>query len=87
MMQENFEIYCWKGRNCPSKKVFYPIQRLSICSALAAAEHGDARRALDLLRVAGEVAERRVQKRLLKNMCVKPRSTLNITELLKPSTT
>lgn len=31
---------------------------LSISSALAAAEHGDARRALDLLRVAGEVAER-----------------------------
>jgi archaeal cell division control protein 6 len=31
---------------------------LGICSALAAAEHGDARRALDLLRVAGEVAER-----------------------------
>ena len=35
---------------------------LSICSALAAAEHGDARRALDLLRVAGEVAERRGAK-------------------------
>jgi cell division control protein 6 len=35
---------------------------LSICSALAAAEHGDARRALDLLRVAGEVAEREVSK-------------------------
>ena len=31
---------------------------LSVCSALAAAEHGDARRALDFLRVAGEVAER-----------------------------
>jgi cell division control protein 6 len=31
---------------------------LNICSALAAAEHGDARRALDLLRVSGEVAER-----------------------------
>lgn len=35
---------------------------LSICSALAAAEHGDARRALDLLRVAGEVAERHDSK-------------------------
>jgi cell division control protein 6 len=35
---------------------------LSICSALAAAEHGDARRALDLLRVAGEVAERQEAK-------------------------
>jgi cell division control protein 6 len=31
---------------------------LSLCAALAAAEHGDARRALDLLRVAGEVGER-----------------------------
>lgn len=32
---------------------------LSLCAALAAAEHGDARRALDLLRVAGEIAERK----------------------------
>jgi len=32
---------------------------LSLCAALAAAEHGDARRALDLLRVAGEVAGRK----------------------------
>lgn len=31
---------------------------LGLCAALAAAEHGDARRALDLLRVAGEMAER-----------------------------
>ncbi|KPV61537.1 MAG: ORC1-type DNA replication protein [Candidatus Bathyarchaeota archaeon BA1] len=31
---------------------------LGLCAALAAAEHGDARRALDLLRVAGELAER-----------------------------
>jgi len=35
---------------------------LSVCSALAAAEHGDARRALDLLRVAGEIAERQGKK-------------------------
>lgn len=31
---------------------------LGKCAALAAQEHGDARRALDLLRVAGEIAER-----------------------------
>jgi cell division control protein 6 len=31
---------------------------LNLCAALAASEHGDARRALDLLRVAGELAER-----------------------------
>lgn len=31
---------------------------ISLCSAHAAREHGDARRALDLLRVAGELAER-----------------------------
>jgi len=32
---------------------------LGLCAAMAAAEHGDARRALDLLRVAGEFAERK----------------------------
>ncbi|MGQ9582118.1 MAG: ORC1-type DNA replication protein [Thermoplasmatota archaeon] len=31
---------------------------ISLCAALAAQEHGDARRALDFLRVAGELAER-----------------------------
>ncbi|MCE9652030.1 MAG: AAA family ATPase [Nitrosarchaeum sp.] len=31
---------------------------LNLCAALAAAEHGDARRAIDLIRVAGEIAER-----------------------------
>ncbi len=31
---------------------------LSYCAALAAREHGDARRALDLLRISGEIAER-----------------------------
>lgn len=33
-------------------------QALSLCAAMAGREHGDARRALDLLRVAGEIAER-----------------------------
>lgn len=34
------------------------------CAAIAAQEHGDARRALDLLRVAGEIAERRGEERV-----------------------
>jgi cell division control protein 6 len=41
---------------------FYPQaitpESLNKCAAIAAQEHGDARRALDLLRVAGEIAER-----------------------------
>ncbi len=31
---------------------------IPLCAALAAQEHGDARKALDLLRIAGEIAER-----------------------------
>lgn len=34
------------------------------CAALAAQEHGDARKALDLLRVAGELAERNAEKKV-----------------------
>jgi cell division control protein 6 len=37
---------------------------LKLCAALAAGEHGDARRALDLLRVAGELAERNRESRI-----------------------
>ncbi len=35
-----------------------PNAILNLCAALAGSEHGDARRAVDLLRVAGEIAER-----------------------------
>jgi len=38
---------------------------ISKCAAYAAKEHGDARRALDLLRVAGELAERDGSKKIL----------------------
>lgn len=31
---------------------------IKLCAAIAARDHGDARRALDLLRVAGEITER-----------------------------
>ncbi len=45
-----------------SKKAFFEgaidDSSIRLCAALAAREHGDARRALDLLRVAGELAER-----------------------------
>ena len=41
-----------------------PEAAISLCAALAAAEHGDARRALDLLRVSGELAEREGSSRL-----------------------
>ena len=40
---------------------------VNLCAALAAAEHGDARRALDLLRVAGELAEREGAKRIVED--------------------
>ncbi|MFB6245441.1 MAG: ORC1-type DNA replication protein [Candidatus Nanohaloarchaea archaeon] len=39
---------------------------ISKCSALAAQEHGDARRALDLIRVAGELAERSSDEKVKK---------------------
>ncbi len=38
---------------------------LRLCAALAAREHGDARRALDLLRIAGEIGEREGSARIL----------------------
>lgn len=38
-----------------------------LCSALAAQEHGDARRALDLLRISAEIAERAKSPRITKN--------------------
>ncbi|QIW23139.1 ORC1-type DNA replication protein [Sulfolobus sp. S-194] len=37
---------------------------IKLCAAIAARDHGDARRALDLLRVAGEVAEREGAEKL-----------------------
>lgn len=37
---------------------------IPLCAALAAQEHGDARRALDLLRVSGEIAERNHEKKV-----------------------
>jgi cell division control protein 6 len=37
---------------------------INLCAAMAGSEHGDARRAIDLLRIAGEVAEREGLKQI-----------------------
>jgi archaeal cell division control protein 6 len=39
---------------------------LNLCAALAGGEHGDARRAIDLIRVAGEIAERQQSNKVTK---------------------
>lgn len=49
---------------------------ISLCAALAAREHGDARRALDLLRVAGEIAERENSDRIRIEHVYKARSEI-----------
>jgi cell division control protein 6 len=36
----------------------YTVAAINLCAALSGSEHGDARRAVDLLRIAGEIAER-----------------------------
>jgi len=41
-----------------------PESTLNLCAAMAGSEHGDARRAVDLLRIAGEVAEREGHQRV-----------------------
>ncbi len=52
----------WERAGLAFRKELLLEGALGLCAALAAAEHGDARRALDLLRVAGEVAERESAK-------------------------
>lgn len=40
---------------------------INLCAAFAAREHGDARRAIDLLRVAGEIAERKGNNQVIED--------------------
>lgn len=49
---------------------------IELCAALAAREHGDARRALDLLRIAGEIAEREGSTRVTIDHVYKARDEL-----------
>jgi cell division control protein 6 len=54
----------------------------SKCAAFAAREHGDARRALDLLRVAGELAEREGAKKLTMEYIDKANSKIERDKML-----
>jgi len=54
-----------KRSNNAFKKGVVSDSAVAKCSAFAAREHGDARRALDLLRVAGELAEREGSEKIL----------------------
>ncbi|MGC8645164.1 MAG: Cdc6/Cdc18 family protein [Thermoplasmata archaeon] len=49
---------------------------LKICAALAAQEHGDARRAIDLLKIAVELVEMREDKRITEDVIYKAKAKL-----------
>ncbi|MCU0861374.1 MAG: ORC1-type DNA replication protein [Methanomassiliicoccales archaeon] len=59
---------------------------LPLCAALAAQEHGDARRALDLLRIAAEIAERNGDDRITEAHVYKAKNKIEldcVTEAVK----
>ncbi|MFH1364025.1 MAG: ORC1-type DNA replication protein [Candidatus Aenigmatarchaeota archaeon] len=53
------------------------------CAALAAQEHGDARRALDLLRIAGELAERDSSKKITTAFVDKAEERLDLDRIIE----
>jgi len=56
---------------------------ISKCAALAAQEHGDARRALDLLRIAGELVEREGASRITTNHVDKAEDKLDVDRIVE----
>jgi archaeal cell division control protein 6 len=50
-----------------------PAAVINLCAALAGSEHGDARRAVDLLRVSGEIAEREAMHQVTED-CIRKAS-------------
>lgn len=51
---------------------------IPLCAALAASEHGDARRALELLRVSGELAERNSEERVTESYVYKAKNKIEL---------
>ncbi len=60
---------------------------ISLCAALAAREHGDARRALDLLRVAGELAEREGKNKVIESYVRAAKNVIERNTVLEVVTT
>jgi len=56
---------------------------IPLCSALAAQEHGDARRALDLLRISAEIAERAKSPRITKKHVHLAQNKIEIDRILE----
>lgn len=53
------------------------------CAAIAAQEHGDARKALDLLKVASELAERKGEKKVTEKFVDKAEGKINLDRVLE----
>ncbi|MCJ2513216.1 MAG: ORC1-type DNA replication protein [Candidatus Thermoplasmatota archaeon] len=56
---------------------------IPLCSALAAQEHGDARRALDLLRISAELAERENSKKISKKFVKLAQNKIEVDRVLE----
>jgi cell division control protein 6 len=56
---------------------------IPLCSAIAAQEHGDARRALDLLRISAELAERVNSKKITKKFVKSAQNKIEVDRILE----
>jgi len=56
---------------------------IPLCAALSAQEHGDARRALDLLRVSAEIAERDKSAKITRNFVKKAQNKIEIDRIIE----
>ena len=56
---------------------------IPLCAALSAQEHGDARRALDLLRVAAELAERNNSKKITRHHVKSAQNTIELDRIIE----